>query len=114
MKEALCPICGQTVPYAYYDDVGQLQAEEGHAICNDKNMAYHFEPERDCWGKKTGYPNFLPDQERMRLYQDRLSHGHCPSCNSKLIRGRNIKEKLLNRWNLRKLCPKCGFTLSGE
>ena len=114
MTKALCGICGKPVPYAYYDDAGQLQAEEGHTICSDSNTAYHFERGQDCWGEKTGYPSFLTEQERMRLWEVRLNDGHCPSCNSKLIRGRTIIRKIVNRWNLRKICPKCGFTHAGQ
>ena len=54
---ALCGVCEEPVEHAYYE-AGILHAEEGFAICSEGNIAYHFEPKRDCWGKKTGHTNF--------------------------------------------------------
>lgn len=51
-KQALCGVCKEPVPYAFYDEKGQLRAEEGHCICSEGNIAYHFEPSKDCWGKR--------------------------------------------------------------
>ncbi len=58
--QALCGICRKPVPHAYFEN-GQLVADDGWAICNDKNVVYHYEPGNDCWGIKTGYPNFTTE-----------------------------------------------------
>ena len=59
VKPAICPVCGDPVPYAFYDVNGRLVIyPENYVICTDKNVAYHYSLEKDCWGKHTGYPNF--------------------------------------------------------
>jgi len=56
---ALCGVCGDLVPHAFYTPMGKLTSD-GTQICAHNNIAYHYEKGRDCWGKKTGHNNF-PD-----------------------------------------------------
>lgn len=71
-RVAFCGICGEPVPHAYLDGMGQIHAEEGFAICSDDNIAYHYEPSKDCWGKKTGYPNFQNEKGEKRVVREEI------------------------------------------
>ena len=71
-RVALCGICGEPVLHAYFDEMGQIYAEEGFAICSDSNIAYHYEPSKDCWGRKTGYPNFQNEKGEKRVIREEV------------------------------------------
>jgi hypothetical protein len=58
VRQALCGVCHEPVPFAYYDTDGKIQAVGNNVICTEGNVAYHYTPEKDCYGKHTGYPNF--------------------------------------------------------
>ena len=59
MSTAKCPICGDPVPYAFYNKAGELYVDPpNHCIVSEGGVPFHMELGKDCWGKHTGYPNF--------------------------------------------------------